>query len=221
MALEIDLTQFHEIFYEESLEGLEAMESGLLNLDLGTPDAEIVNTVFRAAHSIKGGAGTFGMLDIAQFTHIVESTLDEVRSRKRGVTQELVDVMLKSVDCLRYMIECSKKGAAVDKERIAELTDRLGRVEVKAPTEDKLPAATSDGWRIHFAPALHLLQTGNEPYRLFRELQTLGKLQVIADTKGLPDFDQLDPELCYLSWDLLVQGDTRSEERRVGKECRL
>ena len=161
MAIEIDLSQFHEIFYEESLEGLEAMEAGLLNLDLGTPDAEIVNTVFRAAHSIKGGAGTFGLTDIAQFTHIVETNLDDVRSRKRGVTQELIDVMLKSVDCLRYMIDCSKSGAAVDQDRIAELTDRLGRVEDKAPTEDMIPVATSEGWRILFTPELHLLQTGN------------------------------------------------------------
>lgn len=205
MAIDIDLSQFHEIFYEESLEGLEAMESGLLNLDIGTPDPEVINTVFRAAHSIKGGAGTFGLMDISQFTHVVETTLDEVRSRKRGVTQELVDILLKSVDCLRYMIDCSKAGTAIDKNRIAELSYKLEQVEDKAPDQHS-------GWRIVFTPALHLLQTGNEPYRLFRELQTLGELKITVDSKRLPDLDQLDPELCYLSWDLLVHGDICQEK---------
>jgi len=213
MAIDIDLTQFHEIFYEESLEGLGAMESGLLNLDIGTPDVEVINTVFRAAHSIKGGAGTFGLMDIAQFTHIVETTLDEVRGRKRGVTQELVDLLLESVDALRYMIDCSKAGKAVDQDQIAELADSLGQVERKAPAENiKTPAAVSSGWRVIFKPAPHLLQTGNEPYRLFRELKTLGELMVTADATALPDFDQLDPELCYLSWELLIRGDTSREQ---------
>jgi two-component system chemotaxis sensor kinase CheA len=213
MAIEIDLSQFHEIFYEESLEGLEAMEAGLLTLDIGTPDPEVINTVFRAAHSIKGGAGTFGLTDIAQFTHVLETTLDDVRSRKRGVSQELVDVLLKSVDCLRYMIDCSKAGTVVDKERIAELTDKLGAIEDNAPVADKASTATvAAGWRIIFTPAPHLLQSGNEPYRLFRELHTLGELKVAADISRLPNFDQLDPELCYLAWDVLVEGDTTQEK---------
>ena len=213
MALEIDLTQFHDIFYEESLEGLEAMEGGLLNLDLGTPDPEIINTVFRAAHSIKGGAGTFSLTDIAQFTHVLETTLDEVRSRKRGVTQELVDVLLKSVDCLRYMIDCSKAGTAVDKERIEELTDKLGTIEEdKPPVADKASVDVASGWRIVFTPAPHLLQSGNEPYRLFRELRTLGELKVTTNISRLPDYNQLDPELCYLSWEVLVKGDTSQEQ---------
>ena len=79
MAGEIDLSQFHDLFYEESFENLEAMETGLLALDLGTPDAEVVNTVFRAAHSIKGGAGTFGFTNISDFTHVLETLLDDVR----------------------------------------------------------------------------------------------------------------------------------------------
>ena len=213
MALEIDLTQFHEIFYEECLEGLAAMEGGLLSLDLGTPDPEVINTVFRAAHSIKGGAGTFGLTDIAQFTHVLETTLDEVRSRKRGVSQDLVDVLLKSVDCLRYLIDCSKGGTEVDRERIEELTERLGTLENdKPPVADQKPADMASGWKIVFTPEPHLLQSGNEPYRLFRELRTLGELKVVTDISRLPDFDQLDPELCYLAWDVLMAGDSSQEQ---------
>lgn len=68
----VDLEQFHQVFFEESFEGLDIMESGLMGLDLGAADSEEINTIFRAAHSIKGGSGTFGFSDIADFTHIME-----------------------------------------------------------------------------------------------------------------------------------------------------
>jgi two-component system, chemotaxis family, sensor kinase CheA len=73
----IDMAQFHQVFFEESFEGLDAMESGLLNLDLGAVDAEAINTIFRAAHSIKGGSGTFGFTVVSDFTHVMETLLDD------------------------------------------------------------------------------------------------------------------------------------------------
>ena len=69
----LDLTQFHDAFYEESFEALDSMESALLKLDLGAPESELINTIFRVAHSIKGGSATFGFTDIASFTHSVET----------------------------------------------------------------------------------------------------------------------------------------------------
>ena len=89
----IDVTQFHQAFFEESLEGLDLMESALLSLDMGAPDMEAVNTIFRAAHSIKGGSGTFGFNAVADFTHVLETLLDEMRDGKRQVSQELVDAV--------------------------------------------------------------------------------------------------------------------------------
>jgi two-component system chemotaxis sensor kinase CheA len=74
--MSIDLSQFYEVFIEESFEGLEAMEAELLNLEPGDVDSEIINTIFRAAHSIKGGSGTFGFMAIADFTHVLETLLD-------------------------------------------------------------------------------------------------------------------------------------------------
>ena len=72
----IDMSKFIDTFFEESAEGLDAMESGLLNMQEGTADKEIINTIFRAAHSIKGGGATFGLSDLAEFTHNVETLLD-------------------------------------------------------------------------------------------------------------------------------------------------
>lgn len=68
--MEIDLSQFSQVFFEESLEGLESMESELLKLDIAAPDPEAINTIFRAAHSIKGGSGTFGFNQVANYTHL-------------------------------------------------------------------------------------------------------------------------------------------------------
>jgi len=207
MAVNLDMSQFHEIFFEESREGLEAMESGLLNLDVGVPDPEVVNNVFRAAHSIKGAAGTFGFTNISSFTHVLESILDDVRSRKRGVTQELIDVLLKSVDGLRYMLDCAKSGAKVDEDRVSAVLEKLEHLPVE---EQPKPA----GWQIRFIPKPHLLQTGNDPYRLFRELKALGTLLITPDIGRLPGIDDqdFDPENCYLGWDLLLQSDAGMEQ---------
>ncbi len=106
----IDVRKFHQTFFDESLEGLEAMEAGLLELEGGSTDEEIVHTIFRAAHSIKGGAGTLGFTAMADFTHLLETILDRQRSGNNPVTAETVDVLLSSVDCLRDAIPSEKGG---------------------------------------------------------------------------------------------------------------
>jgi two-component system chemotaxis sensor kinase CheA len=75
----IDVSQFHQVFFEESFEGLESMESALLELSRGSDDPELIHLIFRAAHSIKGGSGTFGFSAVANFTHVMETLLDEMR----------------------------------------------------------------------------------------------------------------------------------------------
>jgi two-component system chemotaxis sensor kinase CheA len=77
--MSIDLSQFYQVFFEESQEHLDSMEALLLDLDLDAPDAEQLNAIFRAAHSIKGSAGTFGFTDLAEVTHVLENLLDRIR----------------------------------------------------------------------------------------------------------------------------------------------
>src|SRR3546814_241948 len=108
----VDLSQFHQTFFDESLEGLDAMESALLKLDTGATDAELVNTIFRAAHSIKGGSATFRFQEVAAFTHVAEELLDGVRSGKRAVTAEVIEMLLRCVDALRGMLERARGGQA-------------------------------------------------------------------------------------------------------------
>src|SRR3546814_10298044 len=108
----VDLSQFHQTFFDESLEGLDAMESALLKLDTGATDAELVNTIFRAAHSIKGGSATFRFQEVAAFTHVAEELLDGVRSGKRAVTAAVIELLLRCVDAFRGMLERARGGQA-------------------------------------------------------------------------------------------------------------
>lgn len=209
----VDLTQFHQTFFEESREGLDAMEAALLALDSGSTDHELVHTIFRAAHSIKGGAATFGFADVAAFTHVAESLLEEVRSGRRAVDAALIDLLLRSVDCLRAMLDRTAKGQpaaeAASEALRAELAQLVEGEAAAAPAADQTKAAPAAGWEIRFVALPHLLQTGNEPLRLFRELQQLGRLEVrrafVAD--GAPaDFSALDPGQCHLGWELRLHG---------------
>jgi two-component system chemotaxis sensor kinase CheA len=228
--MSIDMSQFHQVFFEECFEGLEAMESGLLNLDMGAIDSEVINTIFRGAHSIKGGSGTFGFNDVADFTHIMETLLDEMRDGRRQVTQPAIAVLLGSVDCLRTMITSIQGGEGIDRTTVEkyksaleiELTGSAREAAASCPDTERTPKESSaaggeveaaeQGWKIAFCPYLDLLKTGNDPVRMFRELAGLGDYTVSVNTQDIPDFYELDPEECNLSWALKVLGDIPRKE---------
>jgi two-component system, chemotaxis family, sensor kinase CheA len=228
----IDLTQFHDAFYEESFEAIGQMEEALLRLDAGTPDLELINTIFRVAHSIKGGAATFGFGEIASFTHTLETLLDELRGQRMKVTAALSDLLLRSVDVMREMLRAQQGRQPVDAQRVADLqfdlelvvaqkgNDAAAAAAAAAPPAPapaaSAPAPITDAargtlYRIVFRPFLHLLARGNDPLRMFRELRDLGDLQVTADLSALPAFDEFDPENCYLSWTLQLRTEATRE----------
>lgn len=160
MAQEIDLSQFHSIFFEECSEGIAAMESGLLKLGEGETDTEMINTIFRAAHSIKGGAETFGFNDISNFTHSMETMLDEMREGRRSVTKHAITLLLERVDCLKEMILCSKDNKEADSVAIANLKQQLATLPAEEPepetdirsnTEAESQIAYA-GWCVSFHP---------------------------------------------------------------------
>ena len=218
-----DMSQFLATFYEESFEGLDIMETELLALDVGEADLETINTIFRAAHSIKGGSGTFGLNDVANFTHVMETLLDEMRDGKRDVTQNGVNILLESVDILREMLFALQAEEGLDIERITIVKKKLdgllagdsGTAPESASQETVEPAAvemqietgSSAGWIIYFKPHLDMLQTGNDPVRMFRELNALGKMTVEPDTSLLPSFLMMEPENSSLSWNIKLEGD--------------
>ena len=231
--MSVDLSQFHQIFFEESFEGLDVMESELLEMDLDDVNEETVNTIFRAAHSIKGGAGTFGFMPISEFTHVVETLLDEIRSGQRTMQANFIDLFLQSVDCLRGMLSDMQGGNEPEAERPAQLRKEFEVIlkMAAAPIEDEDPSTTGDGqgWLIKMSPHRDLLLTGNEPFRMFRELRDIvgdDCLEVTSYCDDIPDFSSLTPEECFLKWDLKVTKSVPLEDIKavfewVEDECDL
>jgi two-component system chemotaxis sensor kinase CheA len=242
----VDLTQFHDAFFEESFEALDAMEAALLKLDVGSPEAELINTIFRVAHSIKGGSATFGFSEIASFTHSLETLLDELRSGTMPVTVAVSDLLLKSVDVMRAMLRAVQAKQPIDSQRVSDLQFDLevaiakkaeqppaaaapaasatagdtgigpsgaGRADSAADRE-AAPPPQSPRWRIRFHPYPELLARGNDPLRMLRELDALGRLEVRVDAQMLPPLAQVTPQDCYLAWSLELPGEVPEEAIR-------
>lgn len=117
----IDMSQFVQVFFDEAEEGLAEMERLLLAVDVDSPDSEDLNAIFRAAHSIKGGSSTFGLANITEVTHVLESLLDRLRQGEMRLNTQLVDAFLTTKDILKMLIEGHRHGAAVDLESVANV----------------------------------------------------------------------------------------------------
>ena len=211
----MDMSQFHAAFFEESREGLAAMEGGLLGLESGTGDAETINVIFRSAHSIKGGAATFGFKHVADLTHILETLLDEARAGKRVLDGDAVGALLGSVDVLRDLLEVAEHGGGIDELALGHARAELERVlsgeaqAIAAPVAAQAAEALPEFWDIHFAPQASLFLSGNDPLRILRELAELGEMQVTCRDAALPKFGAFDPLQAYLAWDLRLPGTVK------------
>ncbi len=218
------MDEIRQIFEAECHDGLNVIESGLLALKAGDNNKETINDIFRGAHSIKGGAATFGYANIADFTHVMETLLDRVRSDELSVSPPLVKLFLESVDCLRDMVECMG-GGDYDEQHAAEIKAELetwlgdespaaeqatGDVEAECDTLEKQSSATC--WDIKFKPKKNYLQTGNQPQHIFRALAELGDLQLQPEYDYLPEFSTVNPTEMHLSWSIELKADVTKEE---------
>ncbi|MDD2883429.1 MAG: chemotaxis protein CheA [Dechloromonas sp.] len=157
----IDMSQFYQVFFEESAEHLAAMEGLLLNLDVENPDSEQLNAIFRAAHSIKGSAGTFGFTDLAETTHILENLLDRIRKHELALTAGMVDAFLASGDCLRDMLEGHQGRGGADPavveticQRLRQLSSGIAQPVVTATVEGGLTSAVAADDEVAVKPSL-------------------------------------------------------------------
>lgn len=207
--MSIDMRQFQQTFFAESAEGLDVMESGLLELQPDALDSETINAIFRAAHSIKGGAGTFGFEAIGEFTHVVETLLDELRSGARVADAALIDLLLQSVDVLRALFDDAQAGRPINLTAHQGTQQALARALQTPGAEPPVTAeagaagrAPGGGWRIDFRPHPELFATGNDPLHVLRELASLGSLHAQVQVDASLDPASMDPTQCYLRWDL-------------------
>jgi two-component system chemotaxis sensor kinase CheA len=208
------MARFRDSFLEESNELVNSMESVLLGLDFARLEAEDLHTLFRAAHSIKGNAATFGFPAIAAFTHQLESTLEPVRQGNLAMTPELQELLLGAVDVLRAHLAQALTDSPLsprDEANQARILEELGRW-AQGPRPAPQPAAkpvvpkdAAGAYQIRFTAPADTFRRGVNLERIFRDLEKLGPTRHWLDPEGFPPLDQMDPETCYLQWDIHLE----------------
>ncbi|MBS3910187.1 MAG: chemotaxis protein CheA [Actinobacteria bacterium] len=205
-----------ETFITEATELIQELEIDVVALDESSEDEELINRIFRAAHTIKGSGGLVGLTAISDFTHSMESVLDLVRRRELAATGELVSVLLRAVDLLKAMIKSAASGESCFDQRELEFTLELlaqflpKREDPTDDTETGNPGsrkrAEDSYFEVEMKLSENLLETGTDPLMLFRELQDIGEIvEIVVDARGLPDFDNIDIHKLYLTWRLIVR----------------
>ncbi len=184
------------------------MERLLLRGD-GRPadfDPERLNHIFRAAHSIKGGSGTFGFNQITEFSHGLESLLDEARSGRRTIDAEIASLLLRAVDCLRGLIDAARRDGPIPAcaEALRAELERAQTAPSRPVTRAEPARAAESGWRVRFQPHDRFFHSGNDPLRILRALAELGPTTVHADSSHLPDWSTFDPVQSYLRWEITL-----------------
>jgi two-component system chemotaxis sensor kinase CheA len=215
--------QFKQSFREEAREVAVDLESALLELNENTGDPELVGRVFRALHTLKGSGSMFGFEELAAFTHDLETAFDDVRNGRLPVTSGLIDLTLAALDQIRAMLE---EGTGAPPADPAVCSGILARVQLltgkpsaqsdspasgPAPAPAALPihaAHPESGpaceWSICFVPGPEFLLNGTNPFLLIQELRQLGGLSVRASLAALPPLAELDPERCYVAWEMVL-----------------
>ncbi len=199
-----------EIFRQEASELFETLEGALLDLGLRPDDRELVDSAFRALHTIKGSGAMFGFDKVAAFTHEFETAFELVRKGEIKPTQELIAVALAAKDYIRALIEAPDDADSIIGDAILDDLKRfVSPVEQVLPVESEIdtpPASESRpaGWQLRLEFESHILRNGSNPLDLLDDLCKLGPCFVVPVTDGVPLLDELEPEDCYLKWDVTL-----------------
>ncbi len=200
-----------DIFYEESREIIDTLESGLLDME-GSEDPEEINAVFRAAHTLKGNAGLIGFTDLVDLTHLMEGILDELRSGRSKPDAATVGLLLSGVDAIKVLIFAQLAGEIPSRptEVMEMLAQRLGEEvpnsDSAAVTTAQAGGAGSNFFHITMRLSREVLGTGSDPLQLFLELEEMGRLaKVLCHTEELPHIEELAPDGLYLWWEIWME----------------
>ncbi|UUN87861.1 chemotaxis protein CheA [Pseudomonas extremorientalis] len=212
--MSINLDQALQTFIVEARELLQAMEQSLLQLESDPGDQDAIGAIFRAAHTIKGSAGLFGLASIVGFTHIVEDVLDRLRDGSVAVDAALIALLLKCGDHMLELIDVvASRGETptpATLERGETLREALSDYQpLRTATADVVPAAVHDDtgadvlWHISLRFGVDVFRNGMDPLSFLRYLDTLGQMvQVTTLTDSIPALEHWDPESCYLGFEI-------------------
>ncbi|MEM6759566.1 MAG: chemotaxis protein CheA [Pseudomonadota bacterium] len=239
MSSDDPMAEIRASFFIECEELLEAMQDGLQELEGGDEDSETINVVFRAVHSIKGGAGAFGLEAMVRFAHRFETVLDDVRSGKLSVDGDLLKLFFSAGDHLFDLVRCCRDGDDAPDAEGARILEKLSSYigEEAEPEEQEIdfqPAALSldldlglppleiddikPCWQIKFTPDAAMYESGNEAFPILRNIAELGEAEITCDVSRLPPLSELSPDSAYLGWTISLKTDVDEAEIRSAFE---
>ncbi len=213
------IDKFRAKFVEESLDNVHDLEEAMLLLEKDPTDKEIIERIFRAMHSLKGGGAMFGFNDLSSFTHHLETIYDWVRNGKLKVTEDIITETFNAIDQIKYLLEVGDVSDESEKRELAQLTQRIqsfvdiskedneAKKGAKSKEEDSLESLSSEDsktYLIHFKPHVNILLNGTNPLYLLDDLHALGNAIVLYHDENVPELNELNPENCFVSWDIVL-----------------
>jgi len=195
-----------EIFHQEAQDLLEQLEHALLDLEDEPRNSDLIDSAFRALHTIKGSGAMFGFDAVAAFTHHVESAFDHVRQGRIAASPALIALALRAQDYIRRLIEApDREDQAVAQPILDGLATLVGgHTAAKAPSAVAPAGQASTGWRIHMKLPRDAIAMGTNPLLLLDELRELGTATVRAHGDDIPDLQALEPSACHFAWTVLL-----------------
>ncbi len=209
------MSSLDDTYREEADELLVDLEAAMLELETQPDDTDCVNRAFRAMHTIKGSGAMFGFDKVAAFTHHLENAFDLVRSGELSITRELISISLDSGDHIRALLVQKEpddelvQHSAVLLARLRELVPVAKPEAEQALKKTTVKSASPDvTYRLRIKPAADALSNGMDPLPILRELRSLGPCHITTMADEVPPLVDLDAEVCYLSWDIVLTTDS-------------
>jgi two-component system chemotaxis sensor kinase CheA len=208
------IDKFKAKFVEESLDNLQDLEEALLLLEKDKSDKEIIERIFRAMHSLKGGGAMFGFNDLSEFTHHLETVFDWVRNGKLSVSDDLISLTFKASDQIKHFLDVGDLSDEAEKKELSVFTTQIQQfVSNPSGNPEKSDVSVADveevnddskTFFIQIKPHVNILQNGTNPLFLLDDLHALGEARVISYHEKIPEFSELNTEDCYISWDVFL-----------------
>ncbi|MEA2106493.1 MAG: chemotaxis protein CheA [Bacteroidota bacterium] len=205
------MDKFTAKFIEEATDNIKDLEDALLILDNDPGNKELIERVFRAMHTIKGGGAMFGFQQLSDFTHHLENIYDLVREGKLQVTRDLLDITLESVDHMKVLLTNENVNSPELTAHHNDLIVRIKKIS-ESPTEDTEPISNSEKdketklktYYIYFEPDEDIFNDGTNPLFLLDELHGLGDCKVFSHFNKVPDIEKINVTKCYTYWEILL-----------------
>ncbi|VAW45725.1 Signal transduction histidine kinase CheA [hydrothermal vent metagenome] len=237
-----DLDEFKATYFDECSELLLDLEEQFIAIQDGDKSSDRMNAIFRAIHSIKGGAGAFGFSALVGFAHEFETLLDFVRNDKIEFGNDVIKLCIRSNDLVADFVEAARDGneleedyGATEKAQFVALCkassgdsdeDENGEpmeefdieftpvlVDLEEPNIGDVSEAVGSGWLVEFIPFRELYLSANDPLLLLRELAELGEIDIKAIVKDIPHLGEFEPFSVYCTWEIIIKDDSVLEEK--------